>query len=70
MLLGFGLPISLQGMSLDPEAILSATRSDKKMDSGMIQFVLLRQIGEAVIDRTVSDEELIDTILWLSGGNL
>ena len=33
-------------------------KSDKKMDSGVVKFILLKEIGQAVIDRTLSDEEI------------
>ena len=49
--------------------ILAATKNDKKMDSGVIQFVLLRQIGNAYIERKVSDTEILKTLQWLLGGS-
>lgn len=52
----FGLPDSVEG--LNPDAILKATKSDKKMEEGRIKFVLLKGLGNAVVDRTVTDEEL------------
>ncbi len=64
--LRFGLPVDLRDLPLNREDILAATKSDKKMDSGAICFILLRQIGEAYIDRTVSDQELLNTISWMS----
>lgn len=45
--------------SLDFEEIVAATKSDKKMDQGQIQFILLHHIGEAIIDKTVTDEEML-----------
>lgn len=65
----FGLPVSLQGLGLDPAKIVETTKSDKKMESGKIKFVLLRSIGDAFVDRTVTDEEMMDSLLWLAGGN-
>ena len=65
----FGLPVSLKGLHLNKEEILAATKKDKKMDSGRIRFILLRRIGEAYIDSTVSDQELLDTICWMSEEN-
>jgi 3-dehydroquinate synthase len=61
----FGLPVSLSGM--DPESILQATRSDKKMEGGKIRFILLKGIGNAVIDRSVTDTELMAAIKKLCG---
>lgn len=64
----FGLPVSLSNSGLDEREILEATKNDKKMDSGTIKFVLLHTIGDAFVDRTVTDEEILDTLRWLSGG--
>ncbi len=60
MFVPFYLPISVDG--IDPQEILRLTRSDKKMESGKIKFVLLKKIGKAVIDRTVTDEEILAAI--------
>ncbi len=56
----FYLPISVD--KLDVQEILRLTKSDKKMESGQIKFVLLKKIGKAVIDRTVTDEEIVAAI--------
>ena len=56
MFVPFGLPISVT--DLDVEEILRLTRSDKKMEQGKIKFILLRQIGKAVIDHTVTEQEM------------
>lgn len=60
MFVPFNLPISVDGIS--PEEILRLTKSDKKMESGKIRFVLLKKIGKAVLDSTVTDEELLAAI--------
>lgn len=57
MFVPFYLPISVDG--IDPQEILKLTKSDKKMESGKIKFVLLKKIGKAVIDTTVTDEEIL-----------
>lgn len=54
----FSLPVGTEG--LEAQKIVEITRSDKKMEAGSIKFVLLRRIGEAFVDRTVSEEELLD----------
>jgi 3-dehydroquinate synthase len=41
---------------------LKLTKSDKKMEAGTIKFILLKKIGKAVIDRTVTDEEIMAAI--------
>ena len=53
----FGLPTATE--DLTSEAILEISKSDKKMEAGKIKFVLLHEIGNAYVDKTVSDEELL-----------
>lgn len=65
MNVGFDLPIFVDG--LESESILKATKSDKKMEHGKIKFVLLQSIGHAVIDNTVTDEELLEAINFING---
>jgi len=60
MFVPFYLPISVD--NIDPQEILKLTKSDKKMESGKIKFVLLKKIGKAVIDTTVTDEEILAAI--------
>lgn len=60
MFVPFNLPISVD--DINPEEILRLTKSDKKMESGKIKFVLLKKIGKAVIDNTVTDEEILAAI--------
>lgn len=42
--------------------IVASTLNDKKMDSGVIKFILIQGIGNGVIDRSVSAEEMIESI--------
>ncbi len=42
-------------------------QKDKKMSKGQIRFILLRQIGEAVVDTSVTEEELCQAIDHLKG---
>ena len=60
MFVPFNLPISVD--ELDPREILELTKSDKKMEAGKVKFVLLKKIGKAVIDRTVTDDEILAAI--------
>ena len=62
----YGLPVRACGLS--PEAVLKATKSDKKMESGQIKFVLLKKIGEAVVVKDVSDQELLGAIRYVCAG--
>lgn len=52
----FGLWKSLEGLNLDE--IIKTTRLDKKMEGTQIKFVLLKSIGEAYVDRSVSEAEM------------
>lgn len=56
----YELPVSAEG--LDEAAVLAATKKDKKMEQGQIKFVLMKGIGNSFIDRSVSDEELLEGI--------
>ncbi len=60
MFVPFYLPITVE--NIQPQEILQLTKSDKKMQAGTIRFVLLKKIGKAVIDSTVTDEEILAAI--------
>ncbi len=60
MFVPFYLPITVD--DIDPQEILRLTKSDKKMKAGQIRFILLKKIGKAVIDSTVTDEEILAAI--------
>ncbi len=60
MFVPFNLPISIE--NIDPQEILSLTKSDKKVEGDTIKFVLLKKVGKAVIDRTVTDEDILNAI--------
>lgn len=64
MFVPFRLPISID--DIDPEEILKLTKSDKKMDGGQIKFVLLKKVGKAYVDRTVTDEEILQAVKEIS----
>ena len=59
----FDLPVSFS--NLDVDEIIQTTRSDKKMDAGKVKFILLRSIGDACIDHTVTDEEMKAALAYL-----
>ena len=54
------MPVKVNGLSF--EDILTTTKSDKKMDKGHIRFILLQGCGNAVIDTSLSDDDLIEAI--------
>lgn len=56
MFVPFNLPISIEDMEV--EEVLSYTKSDKKMENNQIKFILLKKIGKAVVDKTVTDDEI------------
>ncbi len=51
-----GLPVAVHGLNADD--VLTAAGNDKKMDGGQIRFILLRAVGDAYIDRTVTADEM------------
>lgn len=60
MFVPFYLPITVDGIV--PEEIVKLTKSDKKKEGSSIKFVLLKKIGKAVIDTTVTDEEILAAV--------
>ena len=70
MFVPFGLPISVD--DVDKEAVLELTKSDKKSDSDKIKFVLLKKIGKAFIDETVTRDEMskaLDEIIYIENND-
>lgn len=57
MFVPFNLPISIENIS--PEEILELTTSDKKMEGDKIKFILLKKLGKAYIDTSVSKDEIL-----------
>lgn len=57
MFVPFNLPISIE--DINPEEILQLTTSDKKMEGDKIKFILLKKVGKAFIDTTVTKDELL-----------
>jgi len=59
----FDLPTGISGLS--PEEIYNATKLDKKMKSDKIKFICIEKIGNAVIDMTVSKDEMTEAIRFV-----
>ncbi len=57
MFVPFDLPISMD--DADKTEIIKLTKSDKKKDGNSIRFILLKKIGKAVVDLSVTDEEML-----------
>lgn len=53
----FNLPVCVSG--IEPGEVVSVSKSDKKMDKGKVKFILLKHTGEAVIDRSLTDDLLM-----------
>lgn len=51
------MPVTVQGLCA--KEIIKATKLDKKMELGRIKFILLEKIGQAYIDVSVSDEDML-----------
>lgn len=55
----YNLPVSVLASDYKAADVLATTKSDKKMVAGQIKFILLKQVGEAVIDTTLTDDDLL-----------
>ncbi|MCI8949477.1 MAG: 3-dehydroquinate synthase [Lachnospiraceae bacterium] len=53
----FQMPLQIEGVLSD--SVLEAVKHDKKMEAGKIKFILLKSLGQAVADPTVSREEML-----------
>lgn len=67
-LIRFNLPTSIKFPELATDNILETTKLDKKMEAGHIKFILLKTIGHAFIDKTVTDSELMEAINYIMVG--
>ena len=67
VLQAYELPIRISGY--DAKEILAATKSDKKMIGGKVKFTLLKRIGEAYSDLSLTDEDLLEAIHYVLGEN-
>lgn len=56
MFVPFNLPITIEDINI--EEIIANISNDKKQDEDGLKFILLKRIGKAVIDRTVTAEEI------------
>ena len=59
----FGLPVS--NPQIDPALIAQTTLLDKKMDSGVVKFILLDGIGKAVINREITLADMEQAVKFL-----
>lgn len=61
----YDLPVRIHGY--DANKILDATKSDKKMIGGKVKFILLKKIGQAYSDLSLTDADLLDAIHYVIG---
>lgn len=57
------LPVQIDQINVSE--VMEAIRHDKKMEAGKIKFILLREIGNAFVDRSVSMEEMEQALLQI-----
>ena len=60
MFVPFNLPITID--NIDPDKILETLKHDKKSNGKIVKFILLKKVGKAYIDETVTDEEILAAI--------
>ena len=60
MFVPFGLPISVT--DIDCDEVIRLIHSDKKSDGNNVKFILLKKVGKAVIDPTVTDDEVREAL--------
>lgn len=65
VLTAYQLPTHISGY--DAGEILETTKSDKKMIGGKVKFTLLKRIGEAYSDLSLTDEDLLESIHYVLG---
>lgn len=62
----FDLPVNEN--RIDVDHVLKATVNDKKMEAGQIKFILLSEIGNAVINKEISMLDMKDALYVILGG--
>lgn len=66
LLNSFSLPTTVK--SMDTRQILEISKSDKKIEAGKIKFILLKKIGNAYVEKNLSDENISTGIFSIMGG--
>ena len=59
------LPLTLPA-GVDVERALALTASDKKFQNGSIRFVLLKQLGQPVLSKTITKADLAEALSVIS----
>lgn len=60
IIIKYNLPTTVEGLS--KTEVVEATKSDKKMEADTIKFILLKSLGNAIIDTSVSIEEMDNSL--------
>lgn len=47
---------------ITPEDVVAVSKNDKKMVSNKVKFILINSVGNAFIDMTVTDEEMLEAL--------
>ena len=61
----FGLLVRVSGQN--PDDVLRTTKLDKKMVGNQIKFILLKTPGDAYIEKNLTDEQILEGILYIYG---
>ena len=61
----FGLLIRVSGQN--PDDVLRTTKLDKKMIGNQIKFILLKTLGDAYIEKNLTDEQILEGIFYIYG---
>lgn len=56
MLKKYNFPLTANGIEI--KDVLETSKSDKKMENGVVKFILLESVGHAIIDKTVTFDEM------------
>lgn len=62
----FGLKTKVSISDIDE--VIKTTKHDKKMEAGKIKFILLNKLGEAVIEKNVTDIEMSEAVVSIISG--
>ena len=52
----YEFPDHVTGIKIDD--VVAVSKNDKKMDAGKVKFVLLKSVGDAYIDRDITDDQM------------
>ena len=59
----YRFPLSVSGITI--ERVIEVSKNDKKMDGGKIKFILLSEMGNAYIDRDVTDNDMAEALVGI-----